>query len=322
MSRKRLNALVIGAGNIGAGFDAPSSAGVLTHAHAYKNHSGFNLVGFVDTNAAKRKKACALWGGTAYETMDEAFAGNKIDVASVAVPDELHYPILMDLACRPVRAVFAEKPLAEKSAEARTICRHYSRAHISLCVNYTRRFVPEFYDIRRRISKGSFGTYLTGTGYYGKGTLHNGSHMIDLIRFLIGNIGSFRVLGRATDFYPKDPSITAVLHLPGNGAFFMQAVDCKKFTVFEADLLFSKERIRILDSGFRIEEHKVGRDPVFKGYRKMVKVRDYTTSLSTALALAADGIYDHVTKGVDLACSGLDGLAAVETCEGLARKAL
>jgi len=37
--------------------------------------------------------------------------------------------------------------------------------------------------------------------------------------------------------------------------FFLQKVSCQNYTIFEMDLLFEKKRIRIIDSGLKIEEY-------------------------------------------------------------------
>ena len=50
MTKRTYNVLIVGAGNIGSGYDNPNSIEFLTHAHAFVNHDGFNLIGFVEPN--------------------------------------------------------------------------------------------------------------------------------------------------------------------------------------------------------------------------------------------------------------------------------
>ena len=78
-------------------------------------------------------------------------------------------------------------------------------------MNYTRRFVPEIRSIREAIKSGNYGAFLTGTGYYGKGLLHNGSHMVDLLQFLVGEVGKVAKVSEIVDFYDHDPSVSALL---------------------------------------------------------------------------------------------------------------
>lgn len=306
--------LIIGAGSIGAGFDNPVSKEILTHAHAFTKHKGFKLIGFVDSEIEKAKRAVSIWGGKAFENLEEAFNSSRIDLAVVAVPDDFHYRILKELSRFPVKLIFAEKPITKTISEAKEILRIYNNKDIGIAVNYTRRFVPEFEKIKKGISEGAYGEYLTGTGYYGKGIIHNGSHLIDLLRFFIGEIKDVKPASNLADFYEDDNSISAVLAFENGKKFFLQYLDCKKFTMFELDLLFERKRIRVVDLGFKVEEYDVQDSKIFSGYRNIAKTAEYDTSLQNALYNAAENIYMNLTEGQSLKCTAEDGYKALKTC--------
>lgn len=306
------NVLVIGAGNIGAFFDSPESDNVLSHAHAFTKHEGFNLVGFVDKDMDKAGKAASVWGVKAFGNINDAFEKENIDVVVVAVPDDLHYLVLKELSGYPVKVIFAEKPITKSVFEAEEILRTFRGRDIGIAVNYTRRFVPEFEKIRDNIQKGSFGEYLTGTGYYGKGLLHNGSHLLDLLMFFIGDIKEIMPVSSLEDFYADDKSIAAVLTFDNGNNFFLQHVDCRNFTMFEMDMLFEKKRIRIYDLGFKVEEYDVLESSVFGGYRNIIKTDDYGTSLEKAMYNAAGNIYRNLSEGQGLKCTAEDGYRALK----------
>lgn len=308
------NVIIIGAGNIGAFFDGPDDDNVLSHAHAFKEHEGFNLLGFIDIESDRAKKAASIWGGNAYKDIEEAFNACRIDVAVVTVPDEYHYSVLKKLSRFPLRVVFTEKPIARTLNEAEDINRNFREKNIGLVVNYSRRFVPEFEKIKKEICEGAYGAYLTGTGYYGKGIIHNGSHLIDLLMFFIGDIKEIKPLGELADFYEDDKSVSAVLAFEDKKQFFLQYVDCRKYTLFEIDLLFERKRVRIFDLGFKIEEYDVQDSKVFNGYRNIVKTAVYDTSLKDALYNAAENIYKNLTDGQSFKCTAEDGYKALKTC--------
>jgi predicted dehydrogenase len=311
-SNPPFNALIIGAGNIGAFFDTPNSEAILTHAHAYKNHQNFNLVGFIDKDPTKAKEAAKLWNCRSFNNLEEAFKEGSIDVVSVTAPDDYHYEILKNLSHLPLKLIFAEKPLAKTIKEAEEIVSIYQSKNIPVLVNYSRRFVNEFSSIKENIESGLYGKYIVGNGYYGKGILHNGSHMIDLLRFLIGEISDFNCLNKVNDFYPDDPSISAYLQFSNGSSFNLNAVDCRDFTIFEADFIFEKARIRMLNSGFVIEEYFVEDNKIFKGYKNLNLKNVINTSLSFALANSADNIAKHLTESQPLKCSLNDGYKALE----------
>lgn len=318
--RPQYNVLIIGAGNIGALFDKPHSNEILTHAHAYWKHKGYNLLGFIDTKKNKAQKAVSIWGGKAYFSIQQAFREEKIDVVSVAVPDKYHFEVLKELSQFPVKLVFTEKPLTKTLQEADRIFKLYNKKNIPVAVNYSRRFVPEFQKISSDIKKGFYGAYLTGTGYYGKGIIHNGSHIIDILRFFNREVKRVKSISSKSDFYKDDKSVSSILFFDDNTQFFLQYADGRLYTLFEIDLLFEKKRIRIINSGFKIEEYKIKQDKVFKGYRNLIKTNEINTSLGNSLYYAADNIYEYLTKEEKLKCDLEDGYKALETCIQIEKK--
>jgi len=316
------NALIIGAGNIGAFFDNPDSINILTHAHAYKRCAGFKLLGFVDTDVEKSKKAVSLWGSSIFHSLEDALnQSNSVDVVSVTVPDQHHYEILKEISEFPVKCVFAEKPLTKTLEEAEEITRIYKEKNIALVINYSRRFVPEFERIRDDIHSGTYGGYVSGTGLYGKGIVHNGSHLIDLLRYFLGEIQDSHITDYSFDFYDDDPSLSGILTLDNEKKFYLQHIDCNLFSIFELDIFFEKKRIRIKESGFAIEEYEVAESEVFAGYKNMVKTGENRTALGMAMYYAVENIYDFLTKGANIKCSGFDGYKAVEVCTDIVKKA-
>ena len=306
--------LIIGAGKIGAFFDTPQSEAVLTHAHAFSSHPGFILKGFVDADRQQAERAALLWGTEAFDSVTDAFACHSIDVAVAAVPDEAHCQLLLELADRPLKLVFAEKPLAKSRAEAECIVQLYRERCIGLAVNYSRRFVHAFADLREKIAQGEFGRYLTGTGYYGKGTLHNGSHMIDLLCFLLGEPTGMTTLGAIRDWSDEDPTCSAVLEIAEDCQFIMQGIDSRCYTLFEMDMFFENARVRLVDSGFALELYSVIDSQVFSDYRVLSIGKRLAVNLNTALYEAAAGIYGHLSAGRPLACTGEDGARALAIC--------
>ncbi|WP_276620280.1 Gfo/Idh/MocA family protein [Syntrophomonas wolfei] len=308
------NVLIIGAGKIGAFFDQPGSENILTHAHAFAAHPGFQLAGFVDSDTGQAQKAASIWGGEYFNNLDEALHKYRVDVVCLAVPDEYHYPYLQELAHRNINIIFAEKPLTKTLPEAREIKQRYSSLPISVQLNYSRRFVPEIITLRNNIRDGLYGRYLSGTGYYGKGLLHNGSHLLDLLLSLLGDVSDCRLTGVINDFYDDDPSVSAVLTMAEGTPFFLQSIDCRAYTIFEMDLLFERRRVRLIDSGFVIEEYEIRESPLFAGYRNPLVVSEQRTSLSKSIYYAAENIYQHLDKGEELLCRLDDGVKVLSLC--------
>lgn len=313
------NVLIIGAGQISAFFDKPGDMKILTHAHAFTSIEGFNLLGFYDTDFEKASEAAEIWNVAAFKDLNQTFEENTIDVVVAAVPDQYHYPLLVQLSQLPVKAILAEKPLTRTIKEASHLLERFKVKPIGVAVNYSRRYVKEFNEVRRLIQAGSYGRFLTGHCYYGKGIIHNGSHCIDFIRYMLGTeVIEAQVIRKVFDFYDEDPSVSAVLKLDNQGSFFMQPVDCSIFTLFEIELIFERNRLRFVDSGHSVEVYEVQPSKYYMGYRSLYKIAEIEASLDNAMQAVANNILEYLKYGKDLICTLEDGYKALEVCEKMA----
>lgn len=314
---KKYNVLIIGAGNIGAFFDTPLSKDLLTHAHAFWKLKEYNLLGFIDADYDKAKEAADIWGVKAFKDTEEAFKNNIIDIVSICVPDEFHLQIMKELLRYKIKLIFLEKPIAKTLAEGKEILSLYDGTDISVLVNYSRRFVKEFNNIKEEFIQGLYGSFICGNAYYGKGILHNGSHLIDFLIYILGDIHSSINLKSNIDFYEDDPSVTGLLRFDENATVTINNIPCDKYTIFEIDLFFERKRIRIIDSGFDIEIYHVEASERFKGYEDLKIVSKYSTELGLALENAALNIYNHLEYGETLKCTLGDAYKSMEICHNL-----
>ncbi len=301
-------AVIIGAGNIASGFDSPDSRDILTHAHAYQCHPAFQLTGFYDKDYKRAVEAAHKWGCRAYGTLAEALKAAK--VVSCCVPDSYHRQILEKAAAYAPKLVIAEKPLASSVAEGEELLRTYGTG-IPLLLNYSRRFLPEFQLLREEIRR--YGKFLKGVGYYGKGILHNGSHMIDLLRFLLGSVECGKILKAEIRDYDGDPSKDAILQVQGQ-PFYMAAVDSRIATVFELDLFFEKARIRIVDGGSLIERYMIKESDTYAGYYNYVFQEREHVDYSHAMIGLLDNAKDILEEKGTPACSIEDGAEVLKIC--------
>jgi len=277
-------ALIVGAGQIASGFDAPQDVAIRTHAHAYVRHPDFELVGFYDVDFAKCEAAARKWGCRAFRTLDEV---DVADVVSICVPDRYHVRTALEVAetIRP-KLIFMEKPVARTLAELERL----KATGVSFLVNYSRRYSHVFQRLARRIGTGEFGSFKVGTGYYGKGFRHNGSHMVDLLRFLVGEIGHVTELGRIVDWSEDDPTKTVSIDFAAGGEVILQACDSRNFTIFELDLIFEKARLRIVDAGYRMEIFAARPDDRYAGYVRLMPAESEAVDMDRVMYNAIDHI--------------------------------
>jgi hypothetical protein len=109
-------------------------------------------------------------------------------------------------------------------------------------------------ELREKIQSGVFGTLVRARGIYYSGWAHNGTHLVDLLNFLLDdNFVPERVSRAFGSPYPSDPTLEVQGIMSRIGApVDLVAIDEQFYQVFEQDFWFAKARVRIEDFGARI----------------------------------------------------------------------
>jgi predicted dehydrogenase len=126
--RNKIRVAVVGAGDFGH-----------NHARVYRELDGAELVGVVDTDAARATQLAAEFSTEVLPSL-ESLAG-RVDAASVAVPTVEHARV----GCRLLELgvdVLVEKPIAASLAEADRLISTASRARRILQVGHLERYNP------------------------------------------------------------------------------------------------------------------------------------------------------------------------------------
>lgn len=283
----KINALIIGAGNISAFYDTPSTDNVLSHAHAITKNDNFRLIGFVDTFLEKAQKAAHIWGGKGFSSLTEV--KERIDLICVAVPDQYHYSVVRDaVAIRP-KVVIIEKPIAIDINEGIQLVEFVTKHNICAEVNYSRRFINGFSYLKEQLPY--FGDLLGGSVLYGKGLLHNGSHMVNLLLYLFDTMDVVNSLNSVDDYTQVDKSKEIVYSINGVHVIF-QPVDARIVTTFEFDLCFSKGRVKYDGAKAELLFYTIGDSDVYVGERNYVYDRSIKLSASEAMI----NLYEHIVE--------------------------
>ncbi|MCA9363257.1 Gfo/Idh/MocA family oxidoreductase [Candidatus Kaiserbacteria bacterium] len=298
---------IIGAGKIGASFDSPNDEMVISHAHGYYNHDGFEIVGFVDTQFDQAELAAEKWGGKAYRTISDLFANEEVDVVSVCSLTESHYDILKELESHDqLVGGIIEKPLASTIEEAREIKDSDFYKDRSFLINYKRRFLPEYKEIKKLISSGDLGSFLNGTVYYGKGLQHNAVHALDLLSYLGLSFDNVDYV-KSKKSYDSFVDYEAVLSNETGGNIHLVSISAKYYKVFEQDLFFEKGRIKFGDEGCPVVQFDIAEDVLFEGYMSPVEKRVLESNADKVMNYVVDSLYNSINKSRQLECSIDDG---------------
>jgi predicted dehydrogenase len=162
--------------------------------------------------AATRRAAKTLGWDRAVDDWNAIVSDPRIDIVDICTPNASHVDIAV-AAARAGKAILCEKPLARNVTEARRMVETVKRAQVTnmVCFNYRR--VPAIALAKQMIAAGEIGeriyhfraryaqdwiadekfpmVWRLQSKVAGSGALGDiGAHLIDLARFLVGEIGS------------------------------------------------------------------------------------------------------------------------------------
>jgi levoglucosan dehydrogenase len=190
------------------------------HALAYRAipfHYGLpsgtvKIVGIADVNpkaaeAAAQELGCDVW----VSDYRELLAREDVEVVDICVPNHRHEEIILAAAAAG-KHIFCEKPLAMDVAQGKRILDAVERAGVKNQLNFNFRFYPAVTRARQMVEEGFLGRVFSFRGCFyrssyispdkplswrlrkdiaGGGALFDlGSHVLDLIYYLLGDFGS------------------------------------------------------------------------------------------------------------------------------------
>lgn len=201
MGRYRVG--IIGLGRISSTIDDevqghPAVMLPYSHMACYREVDEVEVVAGADPFEEQRNDFRDRWGvQNMYADYREMLETENLDIVSVATSSKPRPTIVRDVAAAGVKAIFAEKPLAITLADADAMVADCEERGIVLAVGCTRRWDAWWTKAREIIANGEIGRVLQINIHGNAGISHNGSHMIDLVRFLVGNAPVSWVFGEA-----------------------------------------------------------------------------------------------------------------------------
>lgn len=314
-------AVIIGAGRIASGFDTPRSREILTHAHAYSAHPRTVLKGITDIDKKRGIAAARKWSTAFFSDCDAMFASVKPDIISIATPDETHFAMLMKAMKYHPKLILCEKPVVSTAGEADRLAAAARKSGIPILVNYPRRFERDVQEIRAAIARGAFGNIVSGRAIYSKGTVHNGSHVIDLCRYFFGELKSFSVHYRINDYKADDPITGAFLTFERCPQFYLIAGDERAYSSFEFDVVGETKRATIVNEGFEfLTTEEVRPDPIYAGYRILKALPRKKMSWDRALYAAVGHAVAHLEKKTPLISDVFNAIKTHRACLALVKQ--
>lgn len=314
---KRYSAVVVGLGQIGQGYDygCDDDSVVVTHASSYRYHPGFDLVAGIDPDSEQRRLFERKYVAPAFSTVADLPGAFRSEVVSICVPTVLHAETFFAALERAPRAVLCEKPIAGTVEEAAKMVSAARAAGCVLAVNYMRRFEPGVLSLREMIEAGGLGDIYKGVVWYGKGLRNNGSHFVDLLRFLLGEAEAPRVFSKGRRWENHDPEPDVCVRFGNTDVYFLAARE-ECFTVAEFELVGTKGRIAYRGGGESIETWGTEEDRAFPGYTVLnAKAHHLKNDYRRYEWHVVDHLYRRLTEGSPLNSDGESATSTLRVIE-------
>lgn len=182
-------AAIIGCGNISG-----------RHARAYLDQGNVELVAACDINPQTLNKTCdELNIPGRYASHQDLFEHEAdVDLVSVCTYPKVHAEQTIAAANAGAKGVLCEKPMCLSLDEADAMIRACRRNNTRLVIAHRHRQSPNFNKARNLIAEGAIGEPRLVWSYLTSCLVDNGTHIVDMMRYLLGDPEADWVMGQAS----------------------------------------------------------------------------------------------------------------------------
>lgn len=268
---KKIVSAVIGCGSVAGALDDPLSPHILSHGKALSLHPNFELAGCYDLDPAAALLFQKKWGCRQVYSSLEAMLKEHFDLFVLATTTSAHLPILQKLLLSSCTGIICEKPLVTNRGELEQIQDALIQSPKKTVVNFTRRFDEAHQKLKTLLTNSAFGPLLHFHGNVGKGLIHNGCHLIDLLYYFFGGVQEIQGISVKTEHEDLYGSFLVTLHNEVKG--IIQNAKDVSYSLFELDLLFQNGRVSIKDIGYEIVIEQPSPSAIYPGYRHLAQTQ-------------------------------------------------
>lgn len=299
----RFRTILIGFGKIGARYaEDPVMARYFpyaTHAQVLADHPAFEWEAVVDPSEEALERARTRWQVPyAVRSVEESPHHYQPEVAVIATPPQFRRGIIEQLPT--LRAVLVEKPLGRTVAEGEAFIETCNRHELLVQVNLWRRADETF----RALAEGQL-TELVGRpqavfGVYGNGLLNNGTHMVDLVRMLLGEIEMVQALGGDMSYLagplPGDVDVPFSLRLDGGLVVAMQPIRFEHYRENSLDIWGTRARLAIMNEGLTLFVYRQCENRAVQGAQELRY--EQPQMLESTVGRALYHVYDNLAAAL------------------------
>ena len=182
-------AAIVGLGNISWRFDHGEGCNesTLTHASAYAANHRTVLVGACAEDKQDRLDFYNALRVPVFDSIEEMIQKTAPEIVSICSPTEHHFRHAAYCMDKAVPMIWLEKPPVEAVSELNELREKERETHSRVMVNYLRRYTRSYRMMRDMYKSKALGECRLIQVNYSKGLETNGSHIIDLLFFIVGD---------------------------------------------------------------------------------------------------------------------------------------
>lgn len=314
MKNKKLNACIIGLGQVGIKFDLEderkNDVGVWTHFSAYERlQDKYNLIAAVDPEHLSWEFAKLREPGIqCFSSIEELINSNlNIDVVSICSPDKFHYQNLKEISTH-VKGIFLEKPIStiEDTEQAEILIHHLLETNKSVYVNYYKRAEPSFLKMMEMILKQNEKIKYIECRYSGP-FMAVGSHALDLLSF---TVQINKIKASVCHEEEEGDGYSAMMIGSNNELINLSYTGKRHEFIFELEVITDKSSYELTNNLQEYTHKKLVNSTQYKGYKEY-ELTEFTKSSNTARFINyLSIIYDEIQKK---SCNEKNTLKSIET---------
>jgi UDP-N-acetyl-2-amino-2-deoxyglucuronate dehydrogenase len=237
------------------------------HARSWQAAEGAELWSVADTSREAVTELGDAFGippQRRYADFREMLDSERPDIVSICAWHAQHAEMTIAAAARKPKAILVEKPMATCLGDADEMLIACARNRVKLAVGHQHRFSTPVVEARRLIAAGAIGQPLYLSSTSADGLLNNGTHFVDLQRYLLGDPRTLWVIGnveRKTDRYeralPIEDACAGIIQYDGGAQGVIES-DLPEVGSFVRRVVGTDGQLEIVGSGVRLLDGKSG----------------------------------------------------------------
>ncbi|GMT49869.1 MAG: oxidoreductase [bacterium] len=332
------HAALIGCGRIGSLLEKdPLREKPCTHAGAYYQHPRTSLVAGCDIDPERRSLFKDDWNiSKVYDDPLKLLSNENIDILSIATEITHHDELVLMAANHHVPVILCEKPIGLSLKKASHMIKECEKNHSFLVINHERRFASDYRFVKGLIESGGIGDLVSirgniltgppkaGSHYEREGggpLVHDGTHLIDIIRFLSGSEADWVTAELQTnDSIHVEETIWATIHLKNGVHCFIEAGGRRDYFTFDLDLQGTKGKV-LIGNGF-LKWYQAEASRYYTGFNDLVEKPVPSFPYQPQFINEIEAVVQYLDDGTIPESTGEDGYKALEVIFALYQSAV